>query len=165
LQAHLAAALPHLGERLAGTEPRWDKPLTIVCPAGGHLHRQDAPDDYRVGDRLAAYPAFHRRRARHRARLGGAGGRGDLAQPAADAYLAPVRRLAAKPIRLASAVAGLARNQAGRVLLLGAEAYLPGLTAAVVRHTRLPLAARHLTVPASRESPGAGLPMMDQDVS
>jgi hypothetical protein len=75
------------------------------------------------------------------------------------------RRLAAKPIRLASAVAGLARNQAGRVLLLGAEAYLPGLTAAVVRHTRLPLAARHLTVPASRESPGAGLPMMDQDVS
>jgi hypothetical protein len=94
LQAHLAAALPHLGERLAGTEPRWDKPLTIVCPAGGHLHRQDAPDDYRVGDRLAAYPAFHRRRARHRARLGGAGGRGDLAQPAADAYLAAARRQA-----------------------------------------------------------------------
>lgn len=143
LQAHLAAALPHLGERLAGAEPLWDKPLAVVCPAGGHLHRQDAPEAYRVGDRLAHIPPFTGDG------LAIALGSAALAveairrgrQPAA--YLAAARRLTATPIRLASAVAGLARNQAGQALLLGAAARLPGLTAAIVRHTRLPLAARH----------------------
>ena len=44
LHAYLASALPSLTERLAGAEPLWDKPLAVVCPAGGHLHReQGAP--------------------------------------------------------------------------------------------------------------------------
>ncbi len=142
LQAHLAAVSPHLGERLADAEPLWDKALAVVCPAGGHLHRQDFLDAYRVGDRLAHIPPF--------TGDGLAIALGSAAL-AADAirrgrtpaqYLAAARRLTAKPIRLASALAGLARNPAGFAVLLAA-ARLPGLAAALVRHTRLPLAAGH----------------------
>ena len=57
LHAYLGAALPHLGERLAGAAALWDKPLAVVCPAAGHLHR-DEEAAYRVGERLAHIPPF-----------------------------------------------------------------------------------------------------------
>jgi menaquinone-9 beta-reductase len=141
LHAYLAAALPSLSERLAGTEPLWDKPLAVVCPTGGHLHRERETAVYRVGDRLAHVPPFtgdglaialaSAALAVEHIRLG---------RPP-DAYLAAARRLTAFPIRLASIVSGLARSSGGRNLILGAAACAPGLIGTIVRRTRLALAA------------------------
>jgi hypothetical protein len=140
LLAYLAAASPHLAGRLISAEPLWDKPLAVVCPDGGHRHWQGAAEAYRVGDRLAHIPPFtgdglaialaSAALAVEAIRCG---------QPPA-AYLASARRLTGKPIRLASMVAGLARFRTGQALLMGAVR-LPGLTATLVRHTRLPMAA------------------------
>lgn len=141
LQGHLASALPSLAERLAGAEPLWDKPVAVVCPIGGHLHRERGAAVYRVGDRLAHIPPFtgdglaialasaalavaHIRRGRP-----------------PDAYLAAARQLTASPIRLASIVSGLARSSGGRNLMLGAAVYAPGLIGSIVRRTRLTLVA------------------------
>jgi menaquinone-9 beta-reductase len=137
LQGHLASALPSLAERLAGAEPLWDKPLAVVCPIGGHLHRERGAAVYRVGDRLAHIPPFT-----------GDGLAIALASAALavayirrgrppDVYLAAARQLTASPIRLASIVSGLARSSGGRNLMLGAAVYAPGLIGSIVRRTRL----------------------------
>ena len=141
LHAYLASALPSLTERLAGAEPLWDKPLAVVCPTGGHLHRERGTAVYRVGDRLAHIPPFtgdglaialaSAALAVEHIRLG---------RPP-DAYLAAARQLTAIPIRLASIVSGLARSSGGRNLMLGAAACAPGLIGTIVRRTRLTLAA------------------------
>ena len=141
LHAYLASALPSLSERLAGAEPLWDKPLAVVCPTGGHLHRERGTAVYRVGDRLAHIPPFtgdglaialaSAALAVEHIRLG---------RPP-DAYLAAARQLTAIPIRLASIVSGLARSSGGRNLMLGAAACAPGLIRTIVRRTRLTLAA------------------------
>ena len=142
LRLRLAAALPCLAERLAGARPLWDKPLAVVAPAGGHLHRGQGPALYRVGDRLAHIPPFtgdglaialaSARLAAEHIRLG--------RSPAQ--YLAAARRLTGKPVRLAGLLSGLAATAAGRAALLGAAAYAPGLIDTVVRRTRLPLPAQ-----------------------
>ena len=141
LHAYLASALPSLTERLAGAEPLWDKPLAVVCPTGGHLHRERGIAVYRVGDRLAHIPPFtgdglaialaSAALAVEHIRLG---------RPP-DAYLAAARQLTAIPIRLASIVSGLVRSSGGRNLMLGAAACAPGLIGTIVRRTRLTLAA------------------------
>ena len=140
LRDHLAAAAPHLRERLEGAAPLFDRPLAVVCPAAGHLQRE-AEGAYRVGDRLAHIPPFtgdglaialgsaalaaeHIRRGRP-----------------PTVYLAAARRLTARPIRLAGAVSGLAANKVGRSLLMRAAALAPGMIGTLARATRLPLAA------------------------
>jgi menaquinone-9 beta-reductase len=141
LHAYLAAALPGLNGRLAGAEPLWDKPLAVVCPTGGHLHRERRTAVYRVGDRLAHIPPFtgdglaialtSAALAVEHIRLG----------RSPDAYLAAARQLTASSIRLASIVSGLAGSSGGRNLMLGAAAWAPGLIGTIVRRTRLALAA------------------------
>jgi flavin-dependent dehydrogenase len=141
LRGHLASALPSLAERLAGAEPLWEKPLAVVCPTGGHLHRERGSAVYRVGDRLAHIPPFT-----------GDGLAIALASAALavghirrglppDAYLAAARQLTGSPIRLASIVSSFARSRGGRNLMLVATACAPGLIGTVVRRTRLTLAA------------------------
>jgi flavin-dependent dehydrogenase len=141
LHAHLASSLPSLTERLAGANPLWDKPLAVVCPTGGHLHRERGTAVYRVGDRLAHIPPFtgdglaialaSAALAVEHIRLG---------RPP-DAYLAAARQLTAFPIRLASIVSGLARSSGGRNLMLGAAVCAPSLIGTIIRGTRLTLAA------------------------
>jgi menaquinone-9 beta-reductase len=141
LRGHLASALPSLAERLAGAEPLWDKPMAVVCPTGGHLHRERGTAIYRVGDRLAHIPPFTGDGlaiALTSAAL--AVGHIRRGSPP-DAYLAAARRLTASPIRLASIVSGLARSSRGRDWMLGAAACAPGLIGTIVRRTRLTLAA------------------------
>lgn len=141
LHAYLASGLPRLAQRLGGAEPLWGKPMAVVCPTGGHLHRERRSAVYRVGDRLAHIPPFT-----------GDGLAIALASAALavghirhglppDAYLASARQLTARPIRLASIVSGLARSSGGRNLMLGAAACAPGLIGTIVRRTRLTLAA------------------------
>jgi flavin-dependent dehydrogenase len=140
LHGHLASALPALAERLEGAEPLWDKPKAVVCPTGGHLHRERKTAVYRVGDRLAHIPPFT-----------GDGLAIALASAALavehiqlglspDAYLAAARQLTASPIRLASMIARLARHRGGRDLMLGAAACAPSLIGTIIRRTRLTLA-------------------------
>lgn len=141
VQDYLAVAVPGLSERLDAAEPLWDKPIAVVCPTGGHLHSEDGPAVYRVGDRLAHIPPFtgdglaialaSAALAVEHIRLG--------RSPAA--YLAAARRLTGSAIRLASMVSGLAASGPGRAVLLGAAARVPGLIGTVVRRTRLPLMA------------------------
>lgn len=140
LRDHLRAALPHLGARLANASPLLDKPLAVVCPGAGHLQRE-TDEAFHIGDRLAHIPPFtgdglaialgsaalaaeHIRRGR----------------PAGE-YLACARRLAARPVRLASLIASLAAGRVGRAVLMNIAARSPGMIAALTRATRLPLTA------------------------
>ena len=122
---HLTRALPALAGRLAGAQPLWDKPLAVVCPAGGHLHREQGPAVYRVGDRLAHIPPFT-----------GDGLAIALASAAVAAehirdgrppthYLAAARRLTGKPIRFAGLLSGLAATGAGRTALMARHRSAP----------------------------------------
>ena len=140
LHAYLGAALPHLGERLSGAAALWDKPLAVVCPAAGHLHR-DEEVAYRVGDRLAHIPPFTGDGLA--IALGSAAlAAGHIRQGRSPAdYLAAARRLTGRPIRIASTVSGLAAHRGGRALLMSAAALAPGMIGALARATRLPLAA------------------------
>ena len=115
----------------------WAKPLAVVCPTGGHLHREEEPGAYRVGDRLAHIPPFTgdglaialasaALAAEHIAR----------GKPPA-AYQLAARRLTAGPIRVASAVSGLAAHGAARAVLMGVVARAPALIGSIVRRTRL----------------------------
>lgn len=137
LQTYLTGAAAHLAERLEGAEPLWEKPLAVVCPSGGHLHRTHEIGAYRVGDRLAHIPPFTgdglaialgsaALAARHIA-----GGK----SPAA--YQAAARRLTASPIRVASTVSGLAGYGIGRAVLMRVGACAPGLIGSIVRRTRM----------------------------
>lgn len=136
---HFARASPALAGRLAGAQLLWDKPLAVVCPTGGHLHRERGPAVFRVGDRLAHIPPFT-----------GDGLAIALASAAVAAehirdgrppahYLATARRLTGKPIRFASLLSGLAATGAGRTALIGAASVAPGLISGIARRTRLPL--------------------------
>ena len=140
LQEHLVRALPALGGRLAGSRPLFDKPLAVVAPTGGHLHREQAAAVYRVGDRLAHIPPFT----------------GDglaialaSARLAADCicagcspaqYLAAARRLTGRPIRFAGLLSGLAGTGLGQTTLMSAASLVPALLDGIVRRTRVPLA-------------------------
>ena len=137
LRDYLAAAHPDLAARLAGAEPHWDRALAVVCPAGGHLHREGAAAVYRVGDRLAHIPPFTGDGLA--IALGSAALAVEHIQAAAppSAYLAAARRLTGGPVRLASLISGIASSRAGRGVLLGAAARIPGLVEAVARGTRL----------------------------
>ncbi len=140
LHAYLGAALPHLGERLAGAAALWDKPLAVVCPAAGHLHR-DEEGAYRIGDRLAHIPPFTGDGLA--IALGSAAlATGHIRQGRSPAdYLTAARRLTGRPIRIASTLSSLAAHRGGRALLMGAAALAPGIIGALTRATRLPLAA------------------------
>lgn len=139
VQDHLAQALPALAERLAGSRPLWDKPLAVVAPTGGHLHRGEGSAVYRVGDRLAHIPPFTGDGlaiALASARLAAAH-ICDGFSPAQ--YLAAARKLTGRSIRFAGLLSGLAATGAGQTALLSAVSLAPGLLEGAVRRTRLPL--------------------------
>jgi flavin-dependent dehydrogenase len=139
VQDHLAQALPALAERLTGSQPLWDKPLAVVAPTGGHLHRGKSSAVYRVGDRLAHIPPFTGDGlaiALASAALA-AGHIRDGRTPAL--YLTAARKLTGRSIRFAGLLSGLAATGAGQTALLSAASLVPGLLEGVVRRTRLPL--------------------------
>ena len=141
LRNYLMKEAPCLTERLAGGEPLWNKPITVVCPTGGHLHEEAEAAVYRIGDRLAHIPPFTGDGlaiALSTAALAVEHIQHD--RPPA-AYLAAARQLTGKAIRLASAVSGLAASRIGRSLLLRAAAHVPVLFRTIVQATRLPIAA------------------------
>jgi flavin-dependent dehydrogenase len=137
LQSYLTGAAPHLAERLAGAEPLWEKPLAVVCPSGGHLHRTEESGAYRVGDRLAHIPPFTGDGLAIALGSAALAARHIDGGKSAAAYRAAARRLTASPIRVASAISGLAAHGVGRAVLMRAGAFAPGLIRSIVRRTRL----------------------------
>jgi flavin-dependent dehydrogenase len=150
LRAHLIGVSSRLAQRLDGAEPLLDKPLAVVCPAGGHLNDDAAPEIYRVGDRLAHIPPFTGDGLAIAVASGTLAAGFILQQRSPAEYLAAARALTAGPIRLAGMISRLAASRAGRALIGGAAAVVPGIVAGVARRTRLPAAA---------------LPMQSQDDS
>jgi flavin-dependent dehydrogenase len=147
LRNHVTAAFPALAARLAGCEPMWDRPKAVVCPNGGHLHREQNAAAYRVGDRLAHIPPFTGDGlaiALGSAALAVEHIRQDLP---ADAYLAAARELTSGPIRLAAIISRLAGHHLGRDLMFAAAARGPRLIGSIFRRTRLPLALNGLALP------------------
>jgi flavin-dependent dehydrogenase len=148
LRDHLIAATPRLADDLAGAEPRFDRPLAVVCPAGGHVNDEAESDVYRVGDRLAHIPPFTGDGLAIAVASGTLAAQHIIGGFPPSAYLAAARALTGRPIWLASIVSRLAANRAGRALIIGGASLVPGLVAGVVRGTRL-----------------AALPIEGQDVS
>jgi flavin-dependent dehydrogenase len=148
LRDHLAAASPLLGERLESAQPLFDKPLAVVCPAGGHLDDETMPTAYRVGDRLAHIPPFTGDGLAIAVASGTLAANDILKGRSPTEYLAAARAMTRRPIRLASGISRLAANRTGRALIIGAATMVPGLVRGIVRRTRLP-----------------ALPMQGQDVS
>ena len=138
LRAHLIASSPRLANQLADAEPQFDRPLAVVCPAGGHLDDEAEPEAYRVGDRLAHIPPFTGDGLAIATASGMLAAQHILRGLPPAAYLAAARALTARPIRLASVVSRLAANRAGRALIIGGASLVPGLVGGVVRRTRLP---------------------------
>ena len=139
LRDHLSAVSSRLAEHLDGAEPLFEKPLAVVCPNGGHLHGEDEPVFFRVGDRLAHIPPFT-----------GDGLAIALSSAALAAehiaegrtpaqYLAAARALTRASLRLAGAVSALAATNSGRAALMVAATVMPGFVRHLVRRTRLPL--------------------------
>jgi flavin-dependent dehydrogenase len=138
LRAHLIAASSPLAAYLDNAEPLFDRPLAVVCPAGGHLDDEAEPEAYRVGDRLAHIPPFTGDGLAIAVASGALAAQHIINGLSPSAYLAAARALTKRPIRLASVVSRLAANCAGRALIIGGASLVPGLVAGVVRRTRLP---------------------------
>ena len=140
LRDYLAGALPDLADRLATATPLFTKPLAVLCPAAGHVHR-DAGDVYRIGDRLAHIPPFTGDGLAIALATGALAADCIARGQAAGVYLAAAHRLVARPIRVASLVLTLARVQLGCALLLQAVRIAPGAVAALTQATRLRVGA------------------------
>lgn len=140
LRDFLASTAPSLAERLTGGTALWEKPLAVVCPAGGFLHEgTSAYGDgiYPVGDRLAHIPPF-------------AGDGLAIALTSASVAVAHIRRgspptaylnearcLTAPAIRFAAVVSRLTACRFGRAVVTRAAAHAPALLQAVALRTRL----------------------------
>lgn len=140
LRDYLASAAPTLGARLDGGIALWESPLAVVCPAGGHLHKSSSGMDrglYRVGDRIAHIPPFTGDG------LGIALASADIAaahirdRRSAEAYHRTMRRAAAAPVRLASALSRIAATSVGRALMGIAASHEPWLLRTIASKTRL----------------------------
>jgi flavin-dependent dehydrogenase len=145
LLAHLLDSCPHLAERLAGSTPRWHRPLAIFRLPYGYLDRRGAGDDiwrdrvWRLGDQAAVTPSFTgdgMAMALHGARLAAETA---LAGGGAAAYR---RRLAAdlaRPIARAVAIARPLAVPALQPFAVAAARLCPALLAAAAAVTRVPV--------------------------
>jgi flavin-dependent dehydrogenase len=139
LRDYLSAASPCLAERIEGAEPLFDKPLAVVCPSGGHLHGEEGPALYRVGDRLAHIPPFTGDGLAIAFSSAALTAEHVLKGRTPAQYLVAARNLTRSSLRLAGAVSALAATNGGRAALMAAAAFMPGFVRNIVRHTRLPL--------------------------
>jgi flavin-dependent dehydrogenase len=142
LRDHLIDEMPALAERLDGAAPRWDKPLAVVCPAGGYIHRAQGTAVYRVGDRLAHIPPFTGDGLAIALTTAALAVGHILAGRSPGAYEAAARRLTGTAVRLAGIMSALAGTRAGRSVLIRAAGWAPDLIGNIARRTRMPLATQ-----------------------
>ena len=162
LSDHLKAAHAGLAARIDDAELLFDKPLAVVCPAGGHVHDETEPAAYRVGDRVAHIPPFTGDGLAIAVASGALAAEHIMQGRSPAAYLAAVRALTAQPVWLAGRVSRLAANRAGRALMVTAAALVPGLIGAVTRRTRLnrsalPMQMQGYSYASARAETGEGI--------
>ena len=142
LRNFLASGNPQLAQRLETLSALWEKPLAVVCPRGGHIHRALSPKEngfYPVGDRLGHIPPFTGDGlaiALSSAALAVEALRRDLS---AATYLLQAKQLIAPALRIATFISRVAATGAGQAILVRAAAHVPDLIRLVARHTRMPL--------------------------
>jgi flavin-dependent dehydrogenase len=157
LREHLIAGMPALAGRLDGAAAIWDKPLAVVCPAGGYVHRAAGEGAiYRVGDRFAHIPPFTGDGlaiALTTAAL--AVGHVSAGQPP-GAYEAAARRVTGTAVRLAGTMSALAGSRSGRNVLIRAAGWAPFLVGNIVRRTRMPLSVKGFCRDAAGRLANAG---------
>jgi flavin-dependent dehydrogenase len=145
LCVHLVAGMPALAERLDGAVPVWDKPLAVVCPAGGYVHRAEgegaakAAAMYRVGDRFAHIPPFTGDGLAIALTTAALAVGHILEGRPPEAYEAAARRLTGRAVRLAGLMAALAGTRSGRNVLIRTAGWAPFLVGNIARRTRMPL--------------------------
>jgi flavin-dependent dehydrogenase len=146
LREHLIAGMPALAGRLEGAATVWDKPLAVVCPAGGYVHRAEgegaAAAVYRVGDRFAHIPPFTGDGLAIALATAALAVGHVLAGWPPGAYEAAARRLTGTAVRLAGIISALAGSRSGRNVLIRAAGWAPFLVGNIARRTRMPLSVK-----------------------
>jgi menaquinone-9 beta-reductase len=142
LRDHLTAAMPALAGRLDGAVQLWDKPLAVVCPAGGYVHRREGAAAYRVGDRLAHIPPFTGDGLAIALTTAALAVGHILAGQPPGAYEAAARRVTGTAVRLAGIMSALAGTRSGRAVLIRVAGWAPNLIGNIARRTRMPLATQ-----------------------
>jgi flavin-dependent dehydrogenase len=136
-RAYLVQRAPVLAEIAAG-EPLWGKPLTIVCPRGGYMHRDPETQTFNVGDRIAHIPPFTGDG------LGIALATAALvvmhiaANATSDEFAKAAEGLLLKSLKTASVLAKIGQSGMGRMIVTKAVACMPRLLNVAVRQTRIP---------------------------
>jgi menaquinone-9 beta-reductase len=141
LRNFLASSNLQLAQQIETLSPLWEKPLAVVCPRGGHIHRALSPKEncfYPVGDRLGHIPPFTGDGlaiALSSAALAVKTLRRDVS---AATYLSQAFQLIAPALRAASFISRIAATGTGQAILMRAAAQFPDLVRFVARHTRMP---------------------------
>ena len=141
LRNFLASGNPQLAQRLETLSAVWEKPLAVVCPRGGHIHRALSPKEncfYPVGDRLGHIPPFTGDGlaiALSSAALAVKTLRRDVS---AATYLYRASQLIAPALRTASFISRIAATGTGQAILIWAAVQFPDIVSFVARHTRMP---------------------------
>jgi menaquinone-9 beta-reductase len=141
LRNFLASANPQLAQRLEALSALWEKPLAVVCPRHGHIHRAWPPPRsrfYPVGDRLGHIPPFTGdglAMALSSAALAVKTLRRD---ESAATYRCQATQLIAPALRTAGFISRIAATGTGQAILVRAAAQFPDLVRLVVRRTRMP---------------------------
>lgn len=131
----LAMEAPRLGERLAGAEPLWPRPLAVARVPYGYRYHQahdGAPGVFRLGDQAAVIPSLTgdgMAIALHSAVLA-------AAAPDARAYHTRLARDLAAPMRVAGVLHAAIRALPGLAATVAAAC--PALLATAARRTRVP---------------------------
>lgn len=141
VHAALCAALPHLGERLAGAQALLDRPVTtshipygfIYCPpAAAH------PALYRLGDQAAVIPSFSGDGMAIALYTGMAAARCYLAGGTAADFHGMLQRDLARQFRLSGMLHTLVESPVGRSAIAAASGLFPPLINWAAAATRLP---------------------------
>jgi flavin-dependent dehydrogenase len=131
----LGMEAPRLGERLAGAEPLWPRPLAVARVPYGYRYRPlpgDAPGVFRLGDQAAVIPSLTgdgMAIALHSAALA-------AVAPDVRAYHARLASDLAIPMRVAGALHGAIRALPSVAVLVAVAC--PAVLAIAARRTRVP---------------------------
>jgi flavin-dependent dehydrogenase len=142
LLAAISHEVPSFGERLAGAEAAWPRPLAVAGIPYGFVAQPDEAEIWRLGDQAAVIPSFSgdgMSIALHSARRAASG---LLRGGTPTAYIERLRRDVGSQVARATVVSRLFLNPRAQNLLLVAAGLAPRLLGEAARATRVPRQAR-----------------------
>jgi menaquinone-9 beta-reductase len=142
LLAAIAGEVPSFGERLAGAEAAWPRPLAVAGIPYGFVAQPDEAEIWRLGDQAAVIPSFSgdgMSIALHSARRAASG---LLHGGTPASYIERLHRDVGSQVVRATVVSRLFLNPPAQNLLLATAGLVPGLLGVAARVTRVPRRAR-----------------------